>query len=222
MIKIVIFDCNPIFKCGLEHILKEIPEYEIIDGSPSSPDMLSVLEQVKPEIIIIDDFTFVKYGDEVIAALYHQCPEAKIIVLTDHEDKESFIISVNSGARGYLLKSIGTKELLEAISLIACGGATIYTSRPDASSLQSLQLAGNGDKKESRFLSNREKEVLLHVARGESSKEIADICCVSETTVKAHLRKILEKLNSRNRAQAVAVAINKGILDEETIGAEGK
>ena len=220
MLKVAIFDCNPIFKYGLEHILNEIPEYEIVDDSLDDPDPLPVLDHLQPEIIIIDDFTFVKYGDEIVTILRQKCPEAKIIVLTDKEDEEDFVIAVNSGAKGYLLKNIGAKELLEAISLIARGGATIFTSRPGRTSIQPLQLTGNGEKRESKFLSNREKEVLLHVAKGESSKEIANICCVSETTVKAHLRKILEKLNSRNRAQAVAVAINKGILDEEHLNVE--
>ncbi|GAI25932.1 unnamed protein product, partial [marine sediment metagenome] len=117
------------------------------------------------------------------------------------------------GARAYLLKSIETAELIESVHLVATGHAIV-------SPLMAFRLPeefGNTNTRNRQgvnSLSLREKEVLCLVAQGASNKEIAAHCYISQTTAKAHLRRILEKLNVRNRAQAAATGISKGLLND--------
>jgi len=152
-------------------------------------------------------------GVEAINLMRQKFPDVKVIVFTLSDKEEDFLRTMRAGARAYLLKSIETAELIESVHLVATGHAIV-------SPLMAFRLPeefGNTNTRNKQGvngLSPREKEVLCLVAQGSSNKEIAALCYVSETTAKAHLRRILEKLNVRNRAQAAALGISKGLLNE--------
>ncbi len=123
--------------------------------------------------------------------------------------------AIDAGAKGYLLKTVTQAELIDAIRLVANGSATVYTPvlNKAVNGRFEVRRVDNGARS-LNGLSQRETEVLLLVAQGESNKEIATRLFISETTVKAHMRSILDKWKVKNRAQAAAMASEKGFLSQ--------
>jgi DNA-binding NarL/FixJ family response regulator len=211
MIKIYILD-NAVYRKGLVSIISDYPEFEVVGEATNTLEALPDIEDHKPDVVILDAFRTDGDGMEAIASIKERSPESKTLILTQSQNESDCLKAMKAGARGYLPKSIEAKELVECVRLVASGSALIFTPKA-ANILNGAGLMNNGrDKNGGSGLSSREKEILEFVAQGVSTKGIAAHCFVSETTIKAHLRKIMEKLDARNRAQAVAKAIEKGVL----------
>ncbi|MFC1983926.1 response regulator [Chloroflexota bacterium] len=213
MINIFVIDSYAAYRYGLTSMLKEQPEFQVIGDAANTSEALDKMGELQPDIVIIDIFIPGGEGVEAINLMRQKFPDVKVIVFTLSDKEEDFLRAMRAGARAYLLKSIDTAELIESVHLVATGHAIV-------SPLMAFRLPeefGNTNHRTVQGLnglSPREKEVLYLVAQGASNKEIAVQCYVSQTTAKAHLRRILEKLNVRNRAQAAALAITKGLLNE--------
>ncbi|MDD4875832.1 MAG: response regulator transcription factor [Dehalococcoidales bacterium] len=213
MITILIIDSYSIFRNGLKSIFEKHPECSVIGSAASSSEALNQLGDLKPDIIVIDIYTSEEEGVNTITLLQNKFPQSKFLVFTTSNKEEDFLQAITAGARGYLLKSVQDTELIECIRLMATGDVIISP----LIAFRSLEEFGklNNHKSGNNSLSPREREVLQLVAQGASNKEIATRCFVSETTAKAHLRRILEKLKVKNRAQAAALAVSHGLLDKE-------
>ena len=209
MPKVFIIDEMSVIRHGLASVLKTYAGYDVVGGAPSIEASLPMIGELKPDIIVIDINREGGGGVEAINELRRRLPSAKVLVLTDSTDKESFFSSIGAGAKAYLLKASEITEIVDSIRLVATGGAVVYGS--GAAKLFDF----TNDKNNAGPLSPREREVLRFVAKGESNREIGLKCFISETTVKAHLRRISEKLDVKNRAQAVAIAMDKGLLKED-------
>jgi DNA-binding NarL/FixJ family response regulator len=210
MAKIFIVDELSVIRRGLASVLEAYAGYKVVGEASNIKEALPKIGEIKPDLIIIDVYRPGGGGTDAIALLQKKMPAAKVLVLTDSNDKESFISSIKAGAKAYLLKASELNEIIDSIRLVATGGAVVYSSKAAKMFDVPGEKAGIEDS-----LSAREKEVLRLVAKGQSNREIAAHCYISETTVKAHLRRISEKLDVKNRAQAVAIAIDKGLLEEK-------
>lgn len=211
MVKVFIVDSHPVFRLGLGSMLEGNHEFKVVGDAATITEALVRIDQAQPDIVIMDVNTPGGDGIEAISQLQQKCPRTKSILLTESEKKDDFFRALKAGAKGYLLKNLDFAEFVDSIHLVASGNA-IVCSAMAARLLSAPEGINRGNGKSS--LSNREKEVLALVARGATNKEIAFQCCVSPTTVKAHLRRILEKLEVKNRAQAVAFAIEKGFFSQ--------
>ena len=213
MVNILVIESYAVYRYGLISMLKEHPEFRVIGDATNTSEAVTKLDELQPDIVIMDIFMPGGEGVEAINLIRQKFPDVKVIVFTLSDKEEDFLRAMRAGARAYLLKSIETAELIESVHLVATGHAIV-------SPLMAFRLPeefGNTNTRNKQGvngLSPREKEVLCLVAQGSSNKEIAALCYVSETTAKAHLRRILEKLNVRNRAQAAALGISKGLLNE--------
>ena len=213
MVNILVIDSYAVYRYGLISMLKEQPEFRVIGDAINTSEAVTKLGELQPDIIIMDIFMPDGEGVEAITLLQQKFPDAKVIIVTLSDKEEDFFRAIRAGARAYLLKSITTTELIESVRLVATGHAIV-------SPLMAFRLPEEFREMNKRnkgglnTLSPREKEVLYLVAQGASNKEIAAHCYVSETTAKAHLRRILEKLGVRNRAQAAVLAITKGLLNQ--------
>ena len=212
MVKVLVIDDHPLLRYGLKSILETCSEFRIVGDTADIPEALAKIDELQPDIVIADIFMPDGDGGETIGQLREKCPQAKLLVLTDADNEDNFSRAIKAGARGYLLKSVELSQFIESLRLVASGNATVYTPMA-AAILEQPDKANGGNQSRFNTLSEREKEVLGLVAQGASNKEIANQCYVSETTVKAHLRRILEKLEVKNRAHAVATAIEKGFLN---------
>lgn len=214
MVDILIIDSYTVYRYGLISMLKEHPEFRVIGDAHDTSEAVSKLGGLQPDIVIMDIFMPGSEGVEAINFMRQMFPDVKIIVFTLSDKEEDFLKAMRAGARAYLLKSIDTAELIESIHLVASGHAIV-------SPLLAFKLPEEFENAQQRnrqglnSLSPREQEVLFLVAQGASNKEIAVRCYISETTAKAHLRRILEKLNVKNRAQAAAMGISKGLLNHQ-------
>lgn len=215
MIKVLVVDDHPIFRQGLISLLQQYPEFEAVGQATNGEEAVAVATQVKPDVIVMD--VCMPGGDGIAAttALQQALPDVKVIIVTVSDKDEDLFAAIKAGARGYLLKSVSLRELIDSIRLVAQGEAIISPTVAGKLLDEFKQTDKEKlDKELNGGLSLREQEVLQLVAQGASNKEIAEQLFISETTVKAHLRTILQKLHARNRAEAVALAATKGWLNK--------
>jgi DNA-binding NarL/FixJ family response regulator len=210
--RVLIVDYDPIFRFGLKSILEQDPEFEVVDYADNMAETLGRIRDLSPDIVIMDVFMQGQDEGEAISTLNKEFPGIKAVILTDSYSDQAFLRTLLCGARGYFLKSIEPTGLVDSVRLVARGTDLICAYR--AAKTTSKAASATAEKNShSNLLSQREKEILRMVAGGANNRQIAVKCCISETTVKAHLGKIWDKLSVRNRAQAVAVAIREGYLE---------
>jgi DNA-binding NarL/FixJ family response regulator len=213
-IKIFIVDDHPLFRYGLISVLNEYPEFQVVGDASNSTEALPRIEEVQPDVIIMDIFMPNNDGIKSTGLIKQKLPRTEIIILTISDSEDVFLNAIKAGAKGYLLKGVGIIEIVDAIKRVANGEATVSPSMASRLLDQFRDNSRDGNsKKIFNELSVREKEVLKLTAQGSSNKEIAANLFISDTTVKAHMRNILEKLRVKNRAEAVGVAISRGILE---------
>jgi DNA-binding NarL/FixJ family response regulator len=213
MIKAFIIASQPIFRRGLITTLENCPDIQVIAEVSSAKEAAPVAREIDPDILILDTDENGECVDiEEILKLQQQYPKSKMLLISSGGNKIADFLKV--GIQGYLLKTADFTELIDSIRLISNGNNVVYATKANG---KAFDLFGGNmrDDKLGDRLSPREKEVLYHIARGESTKEIANICYISQTTVKAHVAKIIDKLNARNRSEAVAVAIETGLLEHD-------
>jgi len=192
MIKALVIAPQPIFRRGLIATLENDPDLKVIAEASSAEEAVPAVQEIDPDVLILDTDGNVEGMDiNEIAELQKKYPRAKMILLSTQGNSIAEVFK--AGVQGYLLKSADFTELVASVRLVASGNNAVYTIKGNGTSLNLF--GGNMQDDSGRFqLSPREKEVLYHIARGENTKEIAAVCYISETTVKAHVAKIFELL----------------------------
>lgn len=214
-ITVMLVDRREILREGLTAILQRDPTIEVVASFASGREAIEKASSIRPDIVI----TEADMPEDVYLELTHRIkeipPETRIIVLTHAKQESTLFRALRLGARAYLTKHIGVDDLISSIHRVHAGEVII--SAPMAAKMLD-ELATLEDRKNARQvdqetnLSKREIEVLELVAGGTTNKEVAQDLFISENTVKGHLSRILEKMNARNRQQAVAMAMEKGII----------
>lgn len=212
--RIVLADDHILVRQGLKRILGEMTDLEVIGEAGDGLALLKLLEKITPQMILLDISMPNLRGIEAIREIKALHPEAKILILTMHKDKEYLYQAISAGANGYLLKEDADTELSTAIETIRRGKVYI-------SPLLSGDLADDwaqtyrGKSKlpyEPDNLTTREREVLKMIAEGKSNKEIADLLFISVRTIERHRANLMDKLSLTKTADLVRYAIQKGYL----------
>jgi DNA-binding NarL/FixJ family response regulator len=211
--KVLVVDDHPIFRKGLISVLKDTTDFQVVGQATNGTEAITKATELQPDVIVMDVRMPDCSGVKATAALLQVVPRAKVLMLTVSDEDDDLFAAMEAGARGYLLKSAELEGLVSAIKVVA-GGDVIITPVMAARLMNELR-QGEKHRADEEFneLSPREKQVTQLVAQGSSNKEIAASLSISETTVKAHLRAILEKLHVKNRAQAAAKAMARGLLN---------
>ena len=199
---------------GLKRILEGARDLEVVGEAGDGLELLDLLNHSKPDMVILDVSMPRLRGIEAIHEIKTMRPEVSILMLTMHKDKEYLYLALSAGAKGYLLKEDADRDLFSAIEKVRQG--KVYVS-PNLSEglLDDLVQIGRGERKSSfeiDLLTTREREVVKLIAEGRSSKEIADLLCISARTVDNHRANIMEKLNLKKAADLVKYAIQKGYI----------
>ncbi len=217
-IRILLADDHPIFLQGLRGILNAESDFEVVAEARDGNEALDLAQSQTPDVILVDANITGKPGVEVTKAVKTQLPSTGVIILTASDDEEQLFQAIKVGAAGYFLKDVQPQLLIDSIRRVSNGEYLINESvltKPLVASrvLQQFRdLAMSGQDVEPLFvpLSAREIEVLEHIARGNSNKEIARNLKISDQTVKNHITSILRKLAVNDRTQAVVYALRHG------------
>lgn len=207
MVKVFIIDKHPVMRQGLASVLGSGAGFQVLGEASSAQEALSQIDELKPDVVIMDVCSGNNDDFKDIEMIQEKCVKAKVLLLTDSTRENDFIKAIGTGVRGYLLKDSEVSQLVDAIRLVSADGAVVYSSKI-ARQFDSIPREAS----QPNQLSQREIEIINLVARGHSNKDIANLCFVSDATVKAHIRRIMEKLDAKNRAEAVTVAIEKGLI----------
>ena len=210
MVKILIVDDHAVFREGLKAILAREPDFQVVAEAADGRVGVTQAVEFKPDVILMD-INMPYDGLRATVDILRKMPEMKILMLTISEKENDLHEAIKAGARGYVIKGVGIEELVSSVKSVAAGAA-IFTPVMAGKLLDDF----SGTQKKSRNnigLTEREVEVLKLVADGASNKELAARLCVSEPTVKTHLRNILGKLHLKNRSQAAVYAAQKDWLD---------
>lgn len=212
VIKVILVFSNPLMQGGIKSLLKEQADFEVVATANRSTDILNELADMKADIILGDDSA--SFGGDLdhLLLVRNKCPNAKVIIMGDlHQSRnfDEFAKIAGAGIRAVLPNSTDTSQLLDYLRMIARNDIVVYASDHSGP----FGTTQTRDRTQHQALTKRELEVLRLVAQGCANKEIAVRCSVSESTVKAYLRLLLEKLQANNRAQAVAIAHEMSILD---------
>lgn len=215
MIRVMIVDDHLIVREGLRLILETAEMVEVVGEAVDGADCLHLVPEARPEVILMDLQMPHMDGITAIGHLRRDHPEIAIVILTTYNEDDLMVRGLQAGARGYLLKDSSRENLLDAIQA-AAKGETLLKPEILARVLSASRLdpkPAPAPQTESP-LTERELEVLGAAARGERSKEIAYRLGITERTVKAHLQSIYQKFGVDSRAAAVAIAAQKGLLEE--------
>lgn len=207
--RIVLADDHALFRQGLKGILEGTADFEIVGEAGDGLELLALLNQVQPHLVILDISMPNLRGIEAIPEIKKVCPDMKILVVTMHKDKEYLYQAISEGADGYFLKKDAGEELFSAIEKIRRG--KVYVS-PSLSEDLTDYWENIRQMTRRSVLTNREKEVLGLIAKGKANREIADIFYISVHTVERHRANPMEKLDLKNTADLVKYAIEKGYV----------
>jgi two-component system response regulator NreC len=211
--RILLVDDHAVVRSGLRMLLESEPDFEIIGEAGSGRQALQAVAETRPDIVLMDIGLPDISGIEAAAEIKRLHPATAIVALTIHEDQEYFFKMLAAGASGYVPKRAAPEELLTALRAAATGEVYLYPSL--AKLLVSDYLAQDPGARRSDALdglTEREREVLTHLAEGASNLEIAETLTISPKTVARHRENIMRKLGLHTRAELVKYAIRKGII----------
>ncbi|MER5218936.1 response regulator transcription factor [Streptomyces flaveus] len=204
-ISLLIVDDHPVVRDGLRGMFESAPGFTVLGEASNGVEAVTLTQSLDPDVVLMDLRMPGGNGVEAIAELTRQGARAKILVLTTYDTDSDTLPAIEAGATGYLLKDAPREELFSAVRA-AAEGRTVLSPAVASRLVSAVRAPANEP------LSAREREVLALVAKGTSNREIARVLFISEATVKTHLTHLYAKLGVKDRAAAVAVGYDRGIL----------
>ena len=213
-ITVFLADDHTIVRQGLAKLLEGEPDLRVIGEAENGREAVVKVEKLKPDIVLMDIAMPMLNGIEATRQIRKICPQTKVIILSMHSHGRYISELFGLGASGYLLKSSTGTDIINAIHTALKGSTYLSPSISDKviEDYLSLKKKSHQDDLYNR-LSNREREVFQMIAEGRSTKEIAEILCLSPSTVKTHRANIMEKLEKDNISQLIQFAIHLGIVE---------
>ena len=204
-VSVLIVDDHPVVRTGIRGLLEGHPDFEVVGEATNGEEAVDLAGRLEPDVVLMDLRMPGTDGVAATARLRKTRPGSRVLVLTTSDSGADILRAVEAGATGYVLKDAPREEIYDAIRAAAEGKPLLA---PDVAAHIVERVRWPSEE----GLSGREIEVLELVARGKGNKEIARTLWISEATVKSHLLHVYEKLGAADRASAVAVAMQRGIL----------
>ena len=201
-IRVLCVDDHPLLREGIAAIISNQPDMLLLAQASTGCEAIQKYREHQPDVTLMDLRLPDMSGIDSLIAIRAEFPEARIIMLTTYEGDVEIQRALGAGARGYMLKSMPPRDLVEGIRGVHAGKKRI----PQEVANQLAEHLGE------ETLTERELEVLRRVAGGNRNRDIAEQLFISEETVKVHIKHIMEKLYASDRTQAVAIAVRRGII----------
>ena len=214
MTSIVLADDHPIVRQGLRALLEAEAGWRVIGEASDGLSAVDMVEQLQPDVAIIDVMMPDLNGLEVVRRVKRRVPDTLVIVLSMHADEAYVLEALQGGAMGYVLKGMSTTSLVEAVQEVLAGRRYLSPPLTERAIDAYLQRATEADRPIDHYemLTPREREVLHLAAQGSSNTEIGDRLAISPRTVETHRANLMRKLDLRNQADLIRFALQRGIV----------
>ena len=209
-IRLMLADDHRMLREGLRRSMID-QGFDVVGEARDGDEAIRLAEELHPEVILMDVTMPEVDGVEATRQIRASMPDIKIVMLTMHADQEVLTSAIRAGASGYLVKDCSTEEIASAVRM-AVSGETALPPQLAASMLDEVRRLDRPNADEERIVTRREEEVLQLIADGCSTPEVAEKLFISQKTVKNHLASIYQKLDARDRTQAVLQAVRMGIV----------
>lgn len=213
-LRVVLADDHAVVREGLKALVNAQPDMRVIGEAADGEAACQVTKELSPDVLVMDLSMPVLGGAEATARVKRECPLVKVLALTVHEERLYLTQLLRAGASGYVLKRAAAGELVRAVRTVAAGGTYIDPSMAAALVEGYLDAQGTTEQGPQDTLSDRERQVLIGIARGFSNKELAATFGLSVKTVETYKARVAEKLGLRTRADIVRYAARHGWLSE--------
>ncbi|MEO3823150.1 response regulator transcription factor [Actinomadura sp. B10D3] len=221
-IKVLIADDHPVVRQGLRTFLGIQDDIEVVGEAEDGTSAVTLAESLEPDIVLMDLKMPGADGLTALTELRARGVQARVLVLTSVTERGHVLPAVQAGAAGYLYKDVDPQALVQAIRAVHDGHVLFAPDAAEAMLRDGTAGGGGGDDRGLAALTEREREVLVHIARGRSNREIARALVVSEKTVKTHVSNLLMKLGVQDRTQAALYAVRHGVGTSGAAGETGE
>ncbi len=221
-IRLVIADDIPLFREMLVHTLEEESDIDIVAHASNGLEAVDACRTHRPHIILLDVEMPKMNGVDATKLIRQECPATQVVILTAYEDDQLIFELIRAGAAGYLVKDTHVDEVVKAIR-VAYHGESLIQPRVAQKILRMMSAMPRNDssaqtptvdvQKKLELLTAREREVLEGMAQGLNNKELAEKLCIGHTTVKTHVNRMMQKLDLRDRVEAVLFAVQAGLVE---------
>ena len=212
-IRILIADDHEVVRIGLADVLRRQPGFSVVAEASSGEEALRLARRHRPDVAVLDIRMPGGSGTDACRSITAELPETRVVMLTSYADSEALFDAIAAGASGYVLKRIGSDELVRAVRAVAEGGSLLdpsVTSQVLARLRSATQMEEGGAFAE---LTEQERRVLAGIAQGGSNRDIAQAMDLAEKTVRNYVSNILAKLGLASRAQAATFAIRNRLAE---------
>jgi DNA-binding NarL/FixJ family response regulator len=216
--QILLVDDHDIVRLGLMTLLNDQPDMEVIGEASTAAEAVRAAVKLQPDVVLMDIRLPGEGGIEAAAQITRSVPNSKVVMLTSFADDELVVRAIRAGAVGYVLKQVGNEELLRAIRAAARGEALLDPSTTARLLSRVREAERKAEEDAFRDLSDREMDVLVHLAKGKTNAEIGALLHLSEKTVGNYVSNMFDKLHLSNRIELAAYAYEHHLF--ERIGKE--
>jgi len=211
MQRILLVDDHEVVRLGLKSLLNRHTRFQVVAEAATGDEAVDMVEQYQPDVVVMDVRLPGGSGIEACGTITEKYPDTKVIMLTSYAEDEMLFSAIRAGASGYVLKQVGSEELIDAIEAIGRGEALLDPAVTQRVFKEVRKAAREEEASAFSDLTDQEKHVLIHVSEGKTNREIAKTLYLGEGTVRNYVSSILSKLDVSNRAEAAAYAVKHNL-----------
>jgi len=213
MLKIMLVDDHEVVRLGLKSLLSRYPQFQVVAEAGEANEAIERAIQFKPDVVVMDVRLPGRSGVEATRDIVDALPETKVVMLTSYAEDEILFDAIAAGASGYVLKQIGSGELVRALETIGRGESLLDPALTKKVFDRVREATRKAEDESFAALTDQELRILALISKGKTNKEIAQDIFLSEKTVRNYVSSILSKLTLSTRAEAAAYAVQHRIQD---------
>ncbi len=211
-IRVLVVDDHLVVREGLRAMLHGVTELEIVGEAEDVDGALAAIRATAPDVVLLDVRLQRSSGLDACRTIVQRHPDVSVVFLTMYEDEQYVLEALRAGGRGYMLKKVSAEEIVQVLQAVRAGDVVVDPALGGRIALRAAALGTGGDWPGAQLgLTPREGEVLAHLVKGLDNRAIGQALYISEDTVKSHVKAIFRKLGARDRGQAIAIALRKGL-----------
>ena len=211
--RILLVDDHEVVRLGLKSLLERHPQFDIVGEASNAREALEQVTALLPDVVVMDIRLPGTSGIEACEEIINRYPNTKVIMLTSYAEDEMLFSAIRAGASGYILKQIGSEDLVKALEAVGRGEALLDPAVTQRVFQEVRRAVKEEEASAFAHLSQQEKHVLLLVSEGKTNREIAKNLFLGEGTVRNYVSSILSKLGVNNRAEAAAYAVEHNLRE---------